>query len=52
MLTKQVALEKHESLEQLRALFNGYKIYVELVSEKEGIEINTEDDLKNARMVL
>ncbi|MGY8813321.1 MAG: 3-deoxy-manno-octulosonate cytidylyltransferase [Gammaproteobacteria bacterium] len=48
----KVALEKHESLEQLRALFNGYKIYVELVSEKEGIEINTEDDLKNARMVL
>lgn len=48
----KVALERHESLEQLRALFNGYKIYVKLISEKEGIEINTEDDLNKARMML
>jgi 3-deoxy-manno-octulosonate cytidylyltransferase (CMP-KDO synthetase) len=48
----KVALERQESLEQLRALYNGYKIYVKLISEKEGIEINTEDDLNKARMVL
>ena len=45
-------LEKEESLEQLRALYNGYKIYVKLVDEKKGIEINTEEDLKRARNAL
>jgi len=42
-------LEIEESLEQLRVLYHGYKIYVEEISEKQGIEINTEDDLVKAR---
>ena len=43
-----VELEKQESLEQLRALYNGYSIHVEEVPQKTGIEINTEEDLIRA----
>jgi len=44
-------LEQQESLEQLRALYHGYKIHVEEVPQKTGIEINTEEDLARARKV-
>ena len=40
----QSPLEKVESLEQLRALENGYPIYVETV-DKEMIDVNTSEDL-------
>jgi 3-deoxy-manno-octulosonate cytidylyltransferase (CMP-KDO synthetase) len=42
-------LEIVESLEQIRALYHGYNIYVKAVSQKGGVEINTEDDLSKAR---
>ena len=41
------ALERTESLEQLRALENGYRIYVAQVDER-SIEVNTLADLKRA----
>lgn len=44
----RVDLEQYESLEQLRALYHGYRIYVEEVPQKTGIEINTEEDLIRA----
>ncbi len=43
------ALEETERLEQLRALYHGYKIHVAPALEKTGIEINTADDLERAR---
>jgi 3-deoxy-manno-octulosonate cytidylyltransferase (CMP-KDO synthetase) len=48
----RTALEQQESLEQLRALFFGQKIFVEKIAEKEGIEINTEEDLIRARSLI
>ena len=42
-------LEQQESLEQLRALYYGYRIHVQKVPHKAGIEINTEEDLIRAR---
>jgi len=45
-------IEQSEALEQLRALYNGYSIYVTEVSGKAGVEINTEEDLKLARKSL
>ena len=42
-------IERKESLEQLRALYYGYKIYVKLVDKNNGIEINTNSDLDKAR---
>ena len=44
-------LERIESLEQLRALQNGYPIYVAEVNEHP-IEVDTPDDLKNAERYL
>jgi 3-deoxy-manno-octulosonate cytidylyltransferase (CMP-KDO synthetase) len=44
-------LEKAESLEQLRALENGYRIRV-LYTDYEGFGIDTEDDLARARNVI
>jgi 3-deoxy-manno-octulosonate cytidylyltransferase (CMP-KDO synthetase) len=41
--------EQQESLEQLRALYYGYRIHVQEVPHKAGIEINTEEDLIRAR---
>jgi 3-deoxy-manno-octulosonate cytidylyltransferase (CMP-KDO synthetase) len=43
----QTALERIESLEQLRALQNGYRIYVAKVDER-SIEVDTVADLKRA----
>ena len=42
-------LEQQESLEQLRALYHGYRIDVGRIAHKAGIEINTEEDLVRAR---
>ncbi len=39
-------LEKNESLEQLRALYHGWKIHVEEAAEDTGIDINTPADLE------
>ena len=44
---RRTALERIESLEQLRALQNGYPIYVVEVDENP-IEVDTPDDLKKA----
>lgn len=42
-------LEQTESLEQLRALYHGYRVQVDEVPGGTGIEINTEEDLQRAR---
>ena len=42
-------LERSESLEQLRALYTGEKIYIEEACASAGIGIDTEDDLLRAR---
>jgi len=42
-------IEISESLEQLRALYHGHKIQVEVACEKHGVEINTKEDLEKAR---
>ena len=42
-------LERSESLEQLRALFTGEKIYIEEACAPSGISIDTEEDLDKAR---
>ena len=42
-------LEISESLEQLRALYHGYKIQVEVACEQSGLEINSKEDLEKAR---
>jgi 3-deoxy-manno-octulosonate cytidylyltransferase (CMP-KDO synthetase) len=42
-------LERSESLEQLRALYTGEKIYIEEACAPAGIGIDTEEDLKKAR---
>ncbi|HEY7219512.1 MAG TPA: 3-deoxy-manno-octulosonate cytidylyltransferase [Candidatus Binatia bacterium] len=48
---KPTALERIESLEQLRALQNGYRIYVAKVNER-SIEVNTRADLNEAERYL
>ncbi len=45
-------LEKHESLEQLRAMYNGENIYIEEACDRAGIGIDTGDDLERARQYL
>ena len=42
-------LERSESLEQLRALYTGEKIYIEEACAAAGIGIDTEEDLNKAR---
>ena len=42
-------LETSEKLEQLRALYNGYKILVEEACEACGVGVDTEEDLERAR---
>lgn len=44
-------MEISESLEQLRALYHGYGIYVEEIPEKTGLDINTFEDLARAREI-
>lgn len=48
---EQTPLEKAESLEQLRALENGYKIRVCLTPEKT-IDINTQEELQRAQQFI
>ncbi len=43
------ALEKAEGLEQLRVLYNGGKIHVEIAIDETGIGIDTAEDLEVAR---
>jgi 3-deoxy-manno-octulosonate cytidylyltransferase (CMP-KDO synthetase) len=47
--TPPCELERSESLEQLRALYTGEKIYIEEACAPAGIGIDTEEDLKKAR---
>ena len=44
------ALEKAEALEQLRVLYNGGKIHVEIAIDETGLGIDTVEDLELARM--
>lgn len=44
-------LEKPVSLEQMRVLWNGYKIVLAEAKEPPGQEINTENDLEKARKI-
>jgi 3-deoxy-manno-octulosonate cytidylyltransferase (CMP-KDO synthetase) len=48
---RPTALERIESLEQLRALHNGYRIYVAQVDER-SVEVDTPADLKKAELYL
>jgi 3-deoxy-manno-octulosonate cytidylyltransferase (CMP-KDO synthetase) len=45
-------LEESESLEQLRVLYNGEEIYIDVARDKAGIGVDTEDDLERARQYL
>ncbi len=45
------AIEQAEALEQLRLLWNGLKIYVAEANAAPGLSIDTEDDLKRARIL-
>ncbi|MDH5361441.1 MAG: 3-deoxy-manno-octulosonate cytidylyltransferase [Gammaproteobacteria bacterium] len=45
-------LEQIESLEQLRAIWHGYRIHVSLAAEPPGMGVDTEDDLELVRSVL
>ncbi|GBU09131.1 3-deoxy-manno-octulosonate cytidylyltransferase [Gammaproteobacteria bacterium] len=49
---KPVALESTEKLEQLRGLYNGYKIILDIAKVPVPVGIDTEDDLKNAELYL
>ena len=48
-ITPACELERSESLEQLRALYTGERIYVEEACASSGIGIDTEEDLIRAR---
>lgn len=46
------ALERLESLEQLRALWHGSRVYVGLATETSGIEVDTDDDIAQVERIL
>jgi len=46
---EQTALEKIESLEQLRVLENGFQIKVMLVEHRQGLGVDTPEDLERVR---
>ncbi len=48
-ITPACEIERSESLEQLRALYTGEKIYIEEACASAGIGIDTEDDLYKVR---
>ena len=48
----QCELERAERLEQLRALYNGYKIHVDTACTTAGVGIDTEEDLVQARAIV
>ena len=48
---KEGYIDKSEKLEQLRFLYNGYKIAV-FVTEYETIGVDTEEDLKRVEEIL
>ena len=50
--TPVCALEQSESLEQLRALFQGEKIHIEIARSQTGIGIDTPEDLEKARSTI
>jgi len=45
-------LEQIESLEQLRAIWHGYRIHVSLAAEPPGMGVDTEEDLNQVRSIL
>ncbi|PJG83131.1 3-deoxy-manno-octulosonate cytidylyltransferase [Caviibacterium pharyngocola] len=49
---KPTALEQIESLEQLRVLWNGEKIHVELAKEVPAVGVDTPEDLEKVRSIL
>ncbi|WP_454902430.1 cytidylyltransferase domain-containing protein, partial [Aggregatibacter sp.] len=46
------ALEHIEKLEQLRVLWNGEKIHVELAKEVPAVGVDTAEDLEKVRSIL
>lgn len=46
------AIEQYESLEQLRALWHGYKISVSITADAPALGVDTEHDLTRARALL
>ena len=45
-------IEQQEALEQLRAMYHGYRIKVEIAQESAGIGVDTPADLEKARQLL
>ena len=45
-------LERHERLEQLRALYHGFHVHVAVAAQKAGIGVDTEADLQRVRAIL
>lgn len=48
----QCAIERTESLEQLRALWNGYTIHSEIASATPGPGVDTEEDLARVTAIM
>lgn len=45
-------MEQQEALEQLRAMYYGYRIHVDVAKEDAGLGIDTQEDLEKVRKVL
>ena len=52
MQWQPTALEHIEKLEQLRVLWNGEKIHVELAKEVPAVGVDTAEDLEKVRSIL